>query len=100
MDRCLAGDADLDDIGDFVGAWHEGAGPGMELDAFLGMSNEEYELWVEQPALLPAIVSAHRFGFRLVEAVKDLAAEPLAARALSPEDACSILNWLKATGRI
>lgn len=59
VDKCLAGDADLNEIDDFVEAWHGGAGEGLELDEFLGMTLDEYALWVERPSALPAIVSAH-----------------------------------------
>jgi len=100
VDKCLNGDADLDDIDDFVQAWHEGDGPGLELREFLGMTREEYGLWLEHPTCLPAIVAAHRFGFPLFEAVKDLSAMPIAARALNPEEAADVLNWLKQTRRV
>ena len=98
--KCLAGDADLDDIGSFVEAWHSGAGPEMELDEYLGMTLDEYAVWVERPSALAAIVSAHRWEMPLLQALQDLAAIPMAARALDPTEANEDLEWLKKTERI
>ena len=74
--KCLAGEADLDAIDDFVDAWHDGAGPELELREFLGMTPDEYALWVEQPGSLSAILSVHRFGAQVPEAVVEPAAPP------------------------
>ncbi len=100
MEKCLAGEVDLDEIGDFVGAWHEGASPGLELREFLGMTKDEYALWVEQPQFLPAIVASHRFGIPLPEAERDAEAMPVAARALNAVEGRAMLEWLQRKGRI
>lgn len=39
-------DHDMDDL---VDAWHTGAGPDQSLAEFLGMTDEEYALWVRNP---------------------------------------------------
>lgn len=30
-----------------IDAWHDGAGPGLELHEYLGWTWDEYKLWVE-----------------------------------------------------
>lgn len=99
MEKCLAGEVDLDEIGDFVGAWHEGAGPGLELREFLGMTKDEYALWVEQPQFLPAIVASHRFGLPLREAVRDPEAAPDVMKVIGPDEARAMRAWLRQSGR-
>ncbi len=48
VEAVLAGDAMLGDIDDFIDAWH--ASPeDVGLAEFLGMTEEEYARWVEQP---------------------------------------------------
>ncbi len=38
-------------IDDFIDSWHEGAGPLLKLHNFLGMTWEEYSIWVENSIL-------------------------------------------------
>jgi hypothetical protein len=55
--QVLEGAAKPEDIEKFVAAWHDGAG-GDSLAEFLGLSEDEYALWVERPESLPAILAA------------------------------------------
>lgn len=64
LDLVLAGDACQDDIDDFVDRWHDGDAS-CSLAAFLGMSDDEYALWVEKPSSLRLILQAHAEGMRL-----------------------------------
>ena len=96
VEQCLDGIVDADAIDDFVARWHGGEGGGS-LPDFLGFNDAEYALWVERPAFLPAIMASKRFGFDLEEAVRDLAAVPVAAGALSHEEAGQIRAWLART---
>ena len=61
VEQCLDGVVDADAIGDFIVRWHGGEGGGS-LPDFLGFSDEEYALWVERPAFLPAILATKRLG--------------------------------------
>jgi hypothetical protein len=45
LDLVLAGEARQDDIDDFVEQWHDGDAS-CSLAEFLGMSDDEYALWV------------------------------------------------------
>jgi hypothetical protein len=100
VDQVLAGDVDAEAIDDFVDLWHDGPDDGRSLGEFLGFSGEEYALWVEKPKFLPAILASKRFGFDLEEAARDLAAVPIAARALNQQEADLILDWLRKTKRV
>ena len=46
-------------IDDFVDAWHEQPGK-KEIFDFLGMTREEYALWLRDPEVLPHIAEARR----------------------------------------
>ena len=55
LDLVLAGEARQDDIDDFVDQWHDGDAS-CSLAEFLGMSDDEYALWVEKPSALSLIL--------------------------------------------
>jgi hypothetical protein len=59
VELCLAGEAFLDEIDDYVDEWHD-ADTTKKIWRFLGMTRDEYALWVEQPEFLRVIVDAHR----------------------------------------
>lgn len=59
VDLCLAEKAALDEIDDFVDRWHA-APQGQELHDYLGMSEEEYSLWLRVPDALAYILEARR----------------------------------------
>ena len=64
LELVLTGKAHRDDIDDFIDRWHEGEGS-CSLAQFLGMSDDEYALWVEKPSALELIIQAHAEGMRL-----------------------------------
>lgn len=43
---------------DYVEAWHNGSGEGIELNEYLGFSPSSYSQWVMKPELLESIVRA------------------------------------------
>lgn len=60
IEAVLAGDASPGDIDDFVDAWH--ASPeDIGLAEFLGMTDEEYALWVEQPDVLSVLLHSRNY---------------------------------------
>ncbi len=97
---CLNGEVLLDEIDDFVEAWHEGrAGENQELHEFLGMTWEEYSIWATNPSILPFILSARHKRISLEEELnQDRYA--IAARASSALEAKRIENWLRSMGKI
>jgi hypothetical protein len=101
LDLCLSGDVVMDEIDEFVEAWHTDDRINEPVHVFLGMSEEEYALWVEQPGSLRLILAAREEGTPLYEAIERFAElEPIATRAADPEAASVVLNWLRKTGRI
>jgi hypothetical protein len=100
IDRCLTGEVLLDEIDDFVDRWH--ANPDdMELYDYLGMTTEEYSLWVRVPDALAYIVTArhHRrpLTTSVMHAYQDIR---LAARANDQSKMNRLLKWLQAQGEI
>ena len=53
----LDGEVLADDIDDFIDQWHERPGRKKIFD-FLGLTKEEYELWLRDPNALADIASA------------------------------------------
>jgi hypothetical protein len=101
---CLKGEAILADIDDWVDRWHDtdfGSGA-PTLDEFLGFTSDEGKLWVEKPPVLGAIVAAHKARTNVAKILQAQAQDSydLAARSVSYEDACNVLQWLIDRGRI
>jgi hypothetical protein len=103
FDLYSRGEASPDDIDDFVDRWHDAQDPGvrsLELYEYLGMTHEEYEIWLCDPLGLPDILDARRSGRALADVMAD---RYEALRATNrPADATilfSLGNWLKQHGR-
>ena len=103
VDLCLDGRATLDDIDDFVDRWHEaGDDEERELHEYLGLTWDEYALWVERPASLRYVLFSRRFGVPLEEALAEypVEREPVAARARSKAEVRDLLAWLKTRAHL
>jgi hypothetical protein len=104
IDLLLSGDALQDDVDDFVDAWHEAepdsSAATLELSEFLGMNEDEYGLWVEQPTSVQFIVYAHKYDRPVLAVIQALSTAGVAARAADQSEAKKLLRWLKETGRI
>ena len=72
LELVLAEEVHRKDIDDFIDQWHEGQAA-CSLAEFLGMSDDEYTLWVEQPATLDLIIQAHGVGMRLEKIAEKVA---------------------------
>jgi len=98
--RCISGDAFLDEVDDYVDAWHgDSALESVELYEYLGMTWQEYSLWITNPNILGLIVDARKKGLSLENApTSDVHA--LAARASSKEEAKRVMSWLKRIGKL
>jgi hypothetical protein len=59
IELCLEGKALLSDIDQFVEKWHE-SDSDESIEEYLGMTFEEYALWVEKPKTLKHIIAARR----------------------------------------
>jgi hypothetical protein len=104
MDLLLMGKAFLEDIDDFVDAWHsapeESLASSRRLHEFLGMTWDEYRLWVEHPESLRFIVAAHRAGRPVHAVLEELDKTGVAARANGQSEARKLLQWLINLGRV
>jgi hypothetical protein len=64
MDVLLRGEILMQDIDDFIDAWHDApegsVASSMSLAEYLGMTEDEYQLWVEHPSSLRFIAATHR----------------------------------------
>jgi hypothetical protein len=97
VDLCLAGGAILSDIDEFVSRWHQ-ATTAEPLSTFLGMTQREYEMWVEDPDVLPHVLASRRFGTNLEQMLDKRTA--IAARAANPSEAEELISWLRRRGEI
>ena len=59
IERYLAREARPEEIDDYVDVWHK-TPQGLELHEFLGMSKEEYGLWLRNPDALSEIARARK----------------------------------------
>lgn len=98
---CLSGKALITDIEDFVDCWHSGKyGKDKELHEFLGMTMEEYGLWVEDSSVLPFIFDARKSGMSIGDTLDEYYHMPMAARASNAREAEMLIEWLKKTKRL
>jgi hypothetical protein len=100
LEQVLDGDAIWTDIDDFVKAWHDNHGLGRELHDYLGLTWDEYALWVERPGTLRAIIASHELDEPLQELLRRSDEQAVAARGLTQEDAQAVREWLRQTGRL
>ena len=101
ISACLAGNAFAEEIDDFVDAWHDG-NDSRDLNEYLGMTKEEYAVWVERPETLQYIIFAHKHDITLEKALDGSGATySIAARGtVNAKEKEQIVAWLKRTGRI
>ena len=100
IDLVLAGRALLTDIDDHVDMWHVGDALGP-LHDYLGLTWDEYALWVEQPSSLRLILAARERKKPVLEMIEHADEYALAARGgLSEREARTVRKWLQDTGRI
>jgi hypothetical protein len=98
VDLCLAGNALLEEIDDFVDAWHA-APQEKELHEYLGMTDDEYSLWLRSPDALPYIIKARYDRKPLTLAVmQEYENMRLAARASDRLKIPRLLEWLRGRG--
>ncbi|EMY5506447.1 hypothetical protein V8T57_002916 [Bacillus wiedmannii] len=97
MDACLQGEALLEDIDEYIDEWHE-SDTEEEIYEFLGMTFEEYGIWVENDAMLKTIFYSREIGEPILEVLKESEVQKLVARAATPEEATQVKTWLKRKG--
>ncbi|HKS90125.1 MAG TPA: hypothetical protein VJR70_11845 [Stellaceae bacterium] len=98
IELCVSGKAAPQDIDDFIDRWHENPEE-TELQEFLGITPEEYGLWLGIPDTLPYIVKARREARPLTEVVAAAFREIRRATGASDQaTAARLQKWLKTKG--
>ena len=91
----LAGSVMLDEIDDYVDEWHANTDQ-KPLHSYLGMSRDEYALWLSSPDSLALIVAARKLAKPLdVVANDNLYSMRLAARAEDSKLVKQLETWLQ-----
>lgn len=99
VNSILEGDSLDTDIDEFAENW-QSSDTNQSLAQSLGLTDDEYALWVEQPASLRPILHAKRHGIDLDDNINWKDAHLLAARSMSQGESSQIIEWLKAKGYI
>jgi hypothetical protein len=99
VEKVLAGEVLDTEIDDFVEQWHQSEVK-QSLAEFLGFTEEEYALWVEQPESLRSILFCRMNEINISEASEWREAHRVAARSQRKGDADELMRWLKRTGRL
>ncbi len=96
VSKCISADAIIDEIYDYIDKWHD-EDTNLQVYEYLGMTKDEYYLWLKDEYVLKFIIEAHRLNRDVTEYLNE---ESLVARASNPEEAKKIYEWLKTTGDI
>lgn len=100
LNQYLNGEVLAKEIDDFIDVWHEDP-HAQEIYEFLGMTEEEYSLWLRDPDMLPHIARARREGLPLAVVVRtSLESLPIAARAADAAKVRRLIKWLESTGKL
>ncbi len=99
IEKVLAGDVLDTEIDDFIEQWHQSK-TDQSLAEFLGFTDEEYALWVEQPESLRSILFCRKNEINLSEVGEWREAHRVAARSQQKGVADELLHWLRKTGRL
>jgi hypothetical protein len=98
FDLYSRGQALPDDIDDFIDRWHDDADAqarSLPLHEYLGLTFDEYELWVHDPDILPHVLVARREARPLADVINDhLDKLPVAARADDVATVRALRAWL------
>ena len=97
INLCAKGELLLDDIDDAIDDWHD-SDSDLEIYDYLGMTQQEYRMWLHDPDILPFIITARTHGLSIDDVMEDIHDLPMAARADSPAKARFLMKWLKNTG--
>ncbi len=88
-----------DQIDDFVEAWHNsGNEEKRSLSEYLGMTDDEYAIWVMSHGALPAILAARRDRRKLADAVADYLAGLQRTHPANRPAIHALSHWLQRGG--
>ncbi|WP_157489016.1 hypothetical protein [Pseudofrankia sp. DC12] len=84
VDSVISGDAEVEEISEWVAEWHDSGGVSGPLRTYLGFSWHEYAVWVLKGEALEYIVGARRAGVDFNEYLASLKDGDLVAAELFP----------------
>ncbi len=96
IDKCIRGEALLEDIDDYVDTWHDGDYE-VDLKGFLGMSADEYQAWVLEPDSLALIIKARIENRNALDLINS-EVYSMAARSQDHKQLEYLQKWLKSKG--
>ncbi len=100
LEKYLNGELLAEDIDDFIDVWHNNPGT-KEIYEFLGMTAEEYSLWLRDHDTLPHIARARRAHLPLKSIINITVKEMLiAARSADTMKVKRLKSWLLQQGKI
>jgi capsid protein len=100
LERYLNGEVLAEEIDDYVDLWHEDP-DAKEIYEFLGMTREEYSLWLRDPDMLPHVARARRERLPLAVVVRaSLENLPIAARPADADKVKRLIRWLESAGKL
>lgn len=96
VNAVIIGDALIDEIDDYIDMWHDGDSE-LELYEFLGMTQIEYRLWVEDDSILKEIIKCHVNGKDIEDVISSTyyAEQKMVARAKTPEEAKAAYDMIR-----
>lgn len=95
----LSGKALESDINDYIDEWHDGDST-LELHEYLGLTNDEFSLYVEQPRSLSFIFNSRVYNRDISNLLKDNEVHKIAARSLRDDESEGLVTWLQSKGYI
>ena len=101
IERLLSGEEyDLAMIEEELDAWHESKSD-VQLHEWLGLTREEYSLYVEKPESIRIILAARHQNIPLKKLMRSSTDKVLlAARGATPTEVEELREWLSKTRRL
>ena len=96
IENAVAGSLAGEDMDDFIDQWHASPG-GLELFEYLGMTEDEYDVWLRDPRFLEFIVQARAEApgrTDRLDAILNVAQRD------DSEDAQRLVAWLREAGLV
>ncbi|RFP16625.1 hypothetical protein D0T25_18390 [Duganella sp. BJB488] len=95
IEKCLAHEATPEDIDDYIELWHQNPGD-QPLHEYLGMTRNEYALWIVNAAILPTLLNIRSKHQSMDQLLAEFDHQfPATAKSTSPSGAMALMKWLK-----
>lgn len=106
INEVISGTVDVSEIDDYIDQWHD-SDFNVSLREFLGMTQTEYNLWIQNENFIQPIIQARVRGVNIEQMIESWLAEnsednsiQLAARGAHPDSHREIFTWLRNKGYV